>query len=210
MIKRSVLARAAWAVIASLAFLDAPAASDDPSAAAPPVADARAAVEKLHASLIEVMKEAEPLGYAGRYARLEPVMRELFDLPFMAEKAVGRYWNEATPEDRSRLVDAFSRYTIANFAGRFDSFSGQSFETLGDEPTARDTLLVRTRVVDPGGENVQLDYRMRATDGRWRIVDIYMNGAVSELALRRRRLSGQAAWIIRPPGRSGASGRRCG
>ena len=32
---------------------------------------------------------------------------------------------------------------------------------------------------------VALDYRLRSVDGRWRIVDIYLNGTVSELALRR-------------------------
>jgi phospholipid transport system substrate-binding protein len=165
----------------ALVLLVASAGADGP----PPETDASAAVEMLHGSLIEVMKEAEQLGYSGRYARLEPVMRELFDLPFMAEKAVGRYWNEATPEDRTRLVDAFSRYTIASFAGRFDAYSGQHFETLGREPSARDTLMVRTRLVDPARESVQLDYRLHANGGRWRIVDIYMNGAISELALRR-------------------------
>jgi phospholipid transport system substrate-binding protein len=175
--------RAAGVWIGALALLAAPAGADGPPP--PPDTDASVTVEMLHGSLVQVMKEAEQLGYSGRYARLEPVMRELFDLPFMAEKAVGRYWNEATPEDRTRLVDAFSRYTIANFAGRFDAYSGQHFETLGREPSARDTLMVRTQLIDPGRENVQLDYRLHANGGRWRIVDIYMNGAVSELALRR-------------------------
>ena len=185
MAQRLVPGRVAGIVLAALVLVSAPAPADEAPPAAPPEADASATVEALHGSLIEVMKEAAQLGYAGRYARLEPVMRELFDLPFMAEKAVGRYWNEATPEDQAHLVETFSRYTIANFAGRFDSYSGQSFETLGQEPTARDTLLVRTQLVDPGRENVQLDYRLRANGGRWRIVDIYMNGAISELALRR-------------------------
>jgi phospholipid transport system substrate-binding protein len=169
-------------VIAALALLAAPARAGD---ALPPESGANATVETLHGSLVEVMKQADELGYAGRYARLDPVMRDLFDLPFMAEKAVGRYWNEVSPEERAQLVDAFSRYTIANFAGRFDAYSGQYFETLGREPSARDTLMVRTRLIDPGRENVQLDYRLHANGGRWRIVDIYMNGAISELALRR-------------------------
>src|SRR5690606_22065381 len=37
---------------------------------------------------------------------------------------------------------------------------------------------------------VALDYRMRAEDGRWRIIDVFMNGTVSELALRRSEYSG--------------------
>jgi phospholipid transport system substrate-binding protein len=32
---------------------------------------------------------------------------------------------------------------------------------------------------------VKLDYRLRAADGDWKIVDVYLNGTVSELALRR-------------------------
>jgi phospholipid transport system substrate-binding protein len=39
--------------------------------------------------------------------------------------------------------------------------------------------------VDPNDENVKLDYRLRAADGGWKIVDVYLNGTVSELALRR-------------------------
>jgi phospholipid transport system substrate-binding protein len=183
----SLWGRAAGLAIAVLALFTATARSDGeaPIVPPPPESDASVTVEMLHTSLVEVMKEAEQLGYAGRYARLEPVMKDLFDLPFMAEKAVGRYWDEVTQEERDRLVDAFSRYTIANFAGRFDGYSGQHFETLGREPSARDTLMVRTRLIDPGRESVQLDYRLHASGSRWRIVDIYMNGAVSELALRR-------------------------
>jgi phospholipid transport system substrate-binding protein len=30
-----------------------------------------------------------------------------------------------------------------------------------------------------------MNYRLRATDGVWRIIDIYLKGTVSELALRR-------------------------
>jgi phospholipid transport system substrate-binding protein len=142
-------------------------------------------VERLHGALLGVMQEAEKLGYQGRHDRLAPVVSELFDLPFMAEKSVGRYWGEAGSEDRQRLVAVFTRYIVANYANRFDGWGGQQFETLGSEPSARGTVLVRTRLLDPAGENVALDYRLRDAGGQWRIIDIYLDGKVSELALRR-------------------------
>ena len=74
---------------------------------------------------------------------------------------------------------------IANYAGRFDGYSGQSFETVGEEPSAQETVLVRTRLVQPEGEVVQLNYRLREANGSWKIIDVYLNGTVSELALRR-------------------------
>jgi phospholipid transport system substrate-binding protein len=184
---------------ASLALLAAATASAQPAPAAAaevipaakpepaPVADAAAVqvVERLHETLLGVMKEATALGYDGRYERLAPVIRELFDLPFMAEKSVGRHWKTATEQNQRDLVETFSRFTVANFAGRFDGFSGQSFRTLGVEPSTHGTVLVRTRLDEPSDEGVALDYRLRPVDGGWRIVDIYLNGTVSELALRR-------------------------
>ena len=37
----------------------------------------------------------------------------------------------------------------------------------------------------PGSEDVVLNYRLRKTRDGWRIIDIYLKGTVSELALRR-------------------------
>ena len=125
------------------------------------------------------------LGYQGRYDRLAPVLKETYDTPFMAEKSVGRHWKQATPADQAKLVDTFSRFMVANYAGRFDGYSGESFEIVGEEPSAQETVLVRTRLVQPQGEVVQLNYRLREANGSWKIIDVYLNGTVSELALRR-------------------------
>jgi phospholipid transport system substrate-binding protein len=46
-------------------------------------------------------------------------------------------------------------------------------------------MLVRSRLVEPDGEAIQLNYRLRPVDGKWKIIDVYLNGTVSELALRR-------------------------
>src|SRR5262249_33258513 len=64
-------------------------------------------------------------------------------------------------------------------------YSGQSFRILGVESSTHDTVLVRTHLDVPKEEGVELNYRLREVDGNWRIVDIYLNGTVSELALRR-------------------------
>ena len=45
--------------------------------------------------------------------------------------------------------------------------------------------MVRTRIVPVDEDPVELDYRVRGADGSWRIIDVFMNGTVSELALRR-------------------------
>lgn len=142
-------------------------------------------IERLHAVLIDVMKEADALGYQGRHERLEPLLKEVFDLPFMAQKSVGRHWRKVSEQDRQRLLETFAEFTVANYAGRFDGYSGQHFETIREEPSLRDTVVVHSQLVDPREDPIQLNYRLRPVDGSWKIIDVYLNGTVSELALRR-------------------------
>jgi phospholipid transport system substrate-binding protein len=142
-------------------------------------------IEELHLTLLGVMREADDLGYQGRCERLSPVLKSLYDIPFMAQKSVGRHWKATSEEERQHLLETVTQFTIANYAGNFDGYSGQTFETLGEEASTHGTVLVRTRLVDPGGETTQLNYRLRPVDGEWKIIDVYLNGTVSELALRR-------------------------
>jgi len=142
-------------------------------------------VNGLHEALLGVMKEADELGYQGRFNRLYPLLPQLFDLPFMAQKSIGRYWKTTSEAERAQLLETFTRFTTANYAGNFDEYTGQIFETLGTEESTHGTMLVRSQLTTPGGEKIQLNYRLRPVDGHWKIIDIYLNGTVSELALRR-------------------------
>jgi phospholipid transport system substrate-binding protein len=142
-------------------------------------------IEKLHAGMIEVMQSAATTPFEGRAERLAPLLDQSFDLDFMARKSLGRSFETLSADDQKRWIELFRRFMVANYAGRFTGWSGQKFETLGEEAAAQNTVLVRTRLIDPGAENVDLAYRMREANGAWRIIDVYLKGTVSELALRR-------------------------
>jgi len=168
---------------------DAPEPGTINEQSAPPtraVGAATQVVDTLHDNLISVMKNAQTLGYDGRFERLEPVISELFDIPFMAEKSVGRYWKNVDDADRGRLLTTFGQFTVANYAGRFTDYSGQSFETFKEEVSKHGTVMVYSRLDTGKGEKIQLNYRLRPDprDG-WKIIDVLLNGTVSELALRR-------------------------
>jgi len=171
--------------LAALALLLVLPATAPLAAEAPDPAAAARAIDDLHATLLDVMKNAEKLGFEGRVDRLAPALHAHYDFAFMAEKSVGRGWKDLDAEQRKELVDAFARLAIATYAARFDGYDGEHFETLGTQPATHDTLLVRTRIVRPNEEPVELDYRMRPSSDGWSIIDVFLSGTVSELALRR-------------------------
>jgi phospholipid transport system substrate-binding protein len=158
-----------------------------PSAPAPAqqAAPAAAVVEGFHAALLDVMRNARALGPRGRERRLRPAMQAAFDLPAMARIAVGPPWTGLAEGERQALVAAFSDWVVATYASRFDGYSGESFAAAGESALQNGDRLVRTQLLRPSDAPVQLNYLLRGGEGRWRVVDIYLGGTVSELASRR-------------------------
>jgi phospholipid transport system substrate-binding protein len=144
-----------------------------------------AVVRNLQQALIGVMKEAQALGYQGRYDRLKPVVLETHGLPFIARAALGRHWSDLKPEEQSAFVDAFTRLTLATYASRFDGYSGETFQVMDEQPIgASGQVLVHGQLLKSDGSKVKFDYVLRKTDGGWRIINIVYDG-VSDLALKR-------------------------
>ncbi len=141
-------------------------------------------VEKLHSTLLAVMKDGEKIGYQGRYGRLEPVIKSSFDMPFISRTVLGKYWESLNKEQRSQFVEAFTRLSIATYAANFDSYSGEQFKMVPERETDGGRILVQSTLVKSDGGQVQLDYLLHRTGEQWRIVNIIAEG-VSDLALKR-------------------------
>lgn len=148
-------------------------------------ATATATVERLNETLLQVMQEAQALGYAGRYDTLAPVLEESFDFALMARVAVGRHWRALDDAQKSELVDSFSRLSIATFAARFNGYSGEAFQVNGEATQRKNTVLVSNNLVKSSGETIPIDYLLREIKGQWRIIDIFLDAKYSELALKR-------------------------
>jgi phospholipid transport system substrate-binding protein len=141
-------------------------------------------VEQFQGVLVSVMSEAKKLGYQGRHKRLAPVVQETHDLAAITQVAAGRYWEKLDPTQKKRLIDTFAALSIATYAYRFDDYSGETFKTISEERLERGDALVRSHLIEPNGDTVRFDFVLRQRDGRWRIINITVDG-VSDLAIKR-------------------------
>ena len=158
----------------------------DAARAADPAEAARTTVQDFYAVLVQTMKDGPGLGHAGRAKMLEPALVRAYDLPTMTRNAVGPSWSGFDEATRQTLVAAFTRYTVATYANRFTSFDGETFEVGATKPSTGGRLVVETRLVPAQGEPVQLNYLMAADpEGRQRIVDVFLNGTISQIATTR-------------------------
>jgi phospholipid transport system substrate-binding protein len=141
-------------------------------------------VQGLYDALLITMKNGRTLGQSGRFAQLEPVIRKTFDVPSMARLSVGPSWAALTEAQRQQMTESFGRYISAIYLDRFNSYSGQKLQVTGEQPAAAG-VMVRSQIVKANGELVKVDYLMRRNSDAWLISDIYLDGAISEVATRR-------------------------
>ena len=156
-------------------------------------------VQGLYDVLLGTMKNGRTLGQSGRFTQIEPVIRRTFDISSMTRLSIGvSYWAGLSEAQRQQLTESFGRYISAIYADRFDSYAGQKLQVTGEQPNPAG-LMVKSQIVKANGEPVKVDYLMRRNGDGWLISDIYLDGAISEVATRR----SEFAAIVRTDGVDG-------
>lgn len=158
---------------------------------------ARSVVENLDSQLVATMKQGKKLGFAGRYKKLAPVIDQVFDLDRIAKLALGSKWAKLSADQQKQYQHMFREDTLATYASRFDSYSGQTFKIkdVKDAPGGRrqvDTVIVSN------GDKIPINYVLDNDGGDWKIVNVVAKG-VSDLALKR----GQYTSSIKEKGADG-------
>jgi phospholipid transport system substrate-binding protein len=156
------------------------------------------AIRGLYATLLATMQNGPALGARGRYERIAPVVRQVFDIQYMTRLAVGPEWARLSETERQQVAQAFQRYIAAIYADRFDSYSGERLLVTGERPAAGGAI-VTSQIIKSNGEPVNINYLMRNNGGAWQIADVYLDGTISELATRR----SEFASILRSSGING-------
>ena len=145
-------------------------------------------ISDFHGSLLAVMKNAKSLSAKERYKQLEPAIDLTFSFDFMIKLASGTSWKKISRQNKGNLAQAFRRMSIATYAYRFKGYSGQRFVTTGTASGVRGTQLVLTNIISPQENKrpniVKLTYVTKKFGSSWRVIDILLNGSISELSVR--------------------------
>ena len=145
-------------------------------------------VEGFYDALVAAMKMG---GTAkARYEKLKPAVEKAFDLKAMTAMAVGPGFASMSDADKTALVDAFTRMTVANYAKNFDSYGGEKFPVETAVIVRGNDHFVKSKLVPSSGDAIAFNYRMRQTNGAWKVIDVYLAGNISQMAQKRSDFAG--------------------
>jgi len=100
-----------------------------------------------------------------------------FNFAGMTALAVGPAWQKATPEQKKRLTEQFRKLLTRTYASSLSAFRDQKldFRPLRMKPADTD-VIVLVRVLQQGGQPVDIEYDMEKTARGWKCYDVRVAG----------------------------------
>ncbi len=108
-------------------------------------------------------------------SRFRRLLQDSFDMNTIGRFSLGRYWRTSTAAQQREYLSLFEDMIIDVYARRFSDYQGEGFETRGYRRDGRDTI-VSSVIIPDRGSNVQVDWRVRYNNGRYRVIDVIVEG----------------------------------
>ena len=100
-----------------------------------------------------------------------------FDFRRMTMLAVGRDWRDASPEQQTRLTEAFRTLLVRTYSNALTQYRDQTIDFKPTRFAAADTRVqVRTEVRQSGAQPIGIDYMLEKSDAGWKVFDVIVAG----------------------------------
>ena len=157
------------------------AAAKTPVAAQEP--DAAAFIADLGEAALRMLANGE-LTQQERIEEFRRILMKGFDLPLIGRYALGRHWRRATDVERQEFNELFESFIVESYAARLGRYGGETFEVTGARMDGDGDSIVRSEIMQPNGPGIRVDWRVRSSDGTYKVVDVVVEG-VSMLITQR-------------------------
>ena len=126
----------------------------------------------------EILGDRDRTLSAGEAFRLRALVNGIFDYETHARESFGKHWEEMNERDRAEgvhlvttLLERSSMEKVHEYRETAIEYVSERFDTSSPEVATVVTRVTRNR------EAWEVGYRMRLAGGRWRIVDVLVEGA---------------------------------
>ncbi len=161
-----LLSAASLAVMGLLLTVSAPAkAEDSPSLV----------VQRTGDAVTAVLADAGQSVGQKRHG-VEAIVYEQFDFVTLSRLVLGRNWKQLSPEQQTQFVEEFRRHLSVTYSKNIGDYKGEKPVVTADRKESDGDWTVKSKIVRPGAEDVAVDYRLRQSDGRWKVIDVIVEG----------------------------------
>lgn len=150
-----------------------------------------APVSALDAGLLAAMQAGSAgQSFAARYAALDPVVKQTYNLPVVVQNSVGFSWSTLPAAQQQQLSALFEQFTVVSYVSQFTA-TGPKFVLLPTEKSLGANKIVESQIVpSDGSAPTELDYVVANGPSGWQITDVLLSGTISQVAVHASDFSG--------------------
>ena len=117
----------------------------------------------------------------GRLARLRHIANTAFDWEEIAQRTLAMHWRERTPQERQEFPELLREAVQALYLERLEGAAQQRLPekqaiAYGKEVVDGPYAVVRTTIATKRQREIPIEYRLRQSDGHWRVYDVVILG----------------------------------
>lgn len=138
---------------------------------AAPDDDIRAFVERVNQASTDLLSSEETAD-----ERCRTLLGWAFDVPAMAQYALGKTWDRATSAEREEFLAAFEGAIVTAYLRRMRDYRGATMSFVGVRPPSGGDRRAASRLSLPDAEETWI-WKLRPAGQSWRIVDVAIDGS---------------------------------
>jgi phospholipid transport system substrate-binding protein len=176
--RKQITAAAAIALVASTGAI---------ARAADAVPSPRAVIEQVTQAALVVLRD-KSLSATEKRQKAEQIAFDTMDFNVLARLSMGRFWRGLTDAQHAEFTVEFKKHVAATYGHTSDEYTDEDIKVAADRQEADGDWTVETKIIgtkdNARKEIAKVNYRLRQIDGRWKIIDVTIDGVSLALNFR--------------------------
>jgi phospholipid transport system substrate-binding protein len=144
---------------------------------------ARNFIDSMAGRAIEFLGD-EAMSTDAKKNSFKKLLKDSFDMNTIGRFAMGRYWRSASPQQRDEYQKLFETMVVEVYSQRFSDYQGQRFEARTYRADGEKDTIVTSFIIPDQGSEIQIDWRVRYKDGKYKVIDIIVEGVSMSVTQR--------------------------
>ena len=139
-----------------------------------------ALIKKVTEEVLTIVRQDKEIQSGNARKAIELVEAKVlphFNFQRMTALSMGREWNKASAEQKTRLTEEFKTLLVRTYSNALTSYRDQTIRYKPTRmPEGGGDVVVRTEILQSGSKPVQLDYALEKKAEGWKVFDVVVAG----------------------------------
>ena len=143
-----------------------------------PLEELKSTVDQI-TTILDDKVQRDTLSKEALLEKLKAVSQQRFDWEEIAQRSLGLYWKDRSPEEKSEFAGLLKNLLLESYLTKImDNYSGESI-LFDKEIFEGNRALVETRIVNKADKSVAVGARLLKQGEQWLVYDLIIEGVSS-------------------------------